>query len=184
MDKILEKYLADIQKYLGAMPTSEKIDIISELKSQIIEMQSEKAMTSEQIIKHLGSPKILASSYLGENIVKDDRFTLKKLMQIVSYWGLTSFGILVVIPCLAIISIVFVGCGIFVPLAAIFYLITSFFGYKVPFVQFRYFGETLSPVSSFFISIAMSVVLVAVAIICWKGMMSYIRAVNRKASFK
>ncbi len=35
MDKKLEKYL-------GKMPISEKIDIISELKSQIIEMKMDK----------------------------------------------------------------------------------------------------------------------------------------------
>ena len=64
MNATLEKYLDTVDKCLKPLPTSERVDIVKEIKSSILEMESDN-LTAEQILDRLGKPKDLAKAYLG-----------------------------------------------------------------------------------------------------------------------
>ena len=64
MNAKLEKYLNTVEKHLNPLPASERIDIVKEIKSLIIELENDNVPT-EIIINRLGDPKELAKAYLG-----------------------------------------------------------------------------------------------------------------------
>lgn len=41
MEKILNDYLEKIEKYLKPLPVSERVDIVKEIKSEILELQGD-----------------------------------------------------------------------------------------------------------------------------------------------
>ena len=65
MDTTFEKYLDTVDKSLKPLPTSERVDIVKEIKSSILEMEGDN-LTTEQILSRLGRPKDLAKAYLGD----------------------------------------------------------------------------------------------------------------------
>ena len=56
MEKILNEYLEKIEKYLKPMAASERVDIVKEIKSGMLELKCDGA-SAEQIIERLGNPK-------------------------------------------------------------------------------------------------------------------------------
>ena len=69
MNAALEKYLNTVDKCLKPLPASERVDIVKEIKSSILEMESDN-LTTEQILDRLGKPKDLAKAYLGDLLSK------------------------------------------------------------------------------------------------------------------
>ena len=65
--------LKKIEKYLKPLPISERVDIVKEIKSEILELQGD-GKTAEQITERLGNPKELAKAYLGDLIAKSNFF--------------------------------------------------------------------------------------------------------------
>ena len=49
MNAALEKYLNTVDKCLKPLPASERVDIVKEIKSSILEMESDN-LTTEQIL--------------------------------------------------------------------------------------------------------------------------------------
>lgn len=66
LEKSLNEYLEKIEKYLKPMIVSERVDIVKEIKSEMLELQNN-GISTEQIIDRLGNPKELAKAYLGVN---------------------------------------------------------------------------------------------------------------------
>lgn len=62
MEKILNDYLEKVEKYLKPLPVSERVDIVKEIKSEILELQGNGKAAGE-IIERLGNPKELAKAY-------------------------------------------------------------------------------------------------------------------------
>ena len=48
MEKNLNDYLDKVEKYLKPLPISERVDIVKEIKSEILELQSD-GKTAEQL---------------------------------------------------------------------------------------------------------------------------------------
>lgn len=69
MEKNLNDYLEKVEKYLKPLPVSERVDIVKEIKSEILELQGG-GKTAEEILERLGNPKELAKAYLGDWIAK------------------------------------------------------------------------------------------------------------------
>ena len=111
MEKILNDYLEKIEKYLKPLPLSERVDIVKEIKSEILELQAN-GKTAEEIIERLGNPKELAKAYLGDLIAKSNSFNWNRVLAICAYYSLASLSGLFVIPVLAICAPVFIVCGI------------------------------------------------------------------------
>ena len=70
MNQSLEKYLTAVDRHLKPLPVSERAGIVKEIKSTMLEMESEQ-MSSKQILDRLGSPKDLAKAYLKDLLVKE-----------------------------------------------------------------------------------------------------------------
>ncbi len=63
-DSRLESYLFALDKALGNMPLSQRIDILAELKTQILSKQSQDPnMSLDQILASLGQPEQIARRY-------------------------------------------------------------------------------------------------------------------------
>ena len=79
LEKSLNEYLEKIEKYLKPLIVSERVDIVKEIKSEMLELQASGTST-EQIIERLGNPKELARAYLGEAVAKNNGFNWRRLI--------------------------------------------------------------------------------------------------------
>ena len=104
MNTLLENYLEQIDRYLKAMPISERTDIVKEIKSEMQELELQN-VPPEQIIGRLGSPKELAKAYLGDSIAKDSKFRWKKLGALLAFYSMAGLGGMFVIPIASVLSV-------------------------------------------------------------------------------
>ena len=172
MEKNLNDYLDKVEKYLKPLPISERVDIVKEIKSEILELQSD-GKTAEQITGRLGNPKELAKAYLGDLIVKSDSFSWNRVLAICAYYSLASLSGLIVIPVLAICSPVFIICAIATP------IIDALLNLGIPYANYIGISGIENPVAVFIISIVMGVILYHIGRGCWKLLVYYIKGVSK-----
>lgn len=177
MEKNLNDYLDKIEKYLKPLPISERVDIVKEIKSEILELQSD-GKTAEQITGRLGNPKELAKAYLGDLIAKSDSFSWNRVLTICAYYSLASLPGLIVIPVLAICSPVFIICAIATPIMGFIKLIDALLNLGIPYANYIGISGIENPVAVFIISIVMGVILYHIGRGCWKLLVYYIKGVS------
>ena len=107
MNTTFEKYLDTIDKCLKPLPTSERVDIVKEIKGSILEMESEN-LSTEQILTRLGKPKDLAKAYLGDLLAKENGFSWNRFLTVCAFYSLVGFSGLFVIPVLVIVAPTFI----------------------------------------------------------------------------
>ena len=56
MDKTLNDYLEKVEKCLKPLPVSERVDIVREIKSEMLELQNE-GQTPAEILERMGEAK-------------------------------------------------------------------------------------------------------------------------------
>lgn len=134
MNAKLEKYLNTVEKHLNPLPASERIDIVKEIKSLIIELENDNVPT-EIIINRLGDPKELAKAYLGNLLANSKGFSWNRILIICAFYSIVGFSGMIVIPCLAIIAPVFMICGIATPILAAIKMIDYIFSLGIPYMQ-------------------------------------------------
>ena len=69
MDPILIEYLDSVDRYLKPLPAYERADIIKEIRSEMLELESTQELSPSQILARLGEAKALAQAYLGDTII-------------------------------------------------------------------------------------------------------------------
>ena len=158
MEKILNDYLEKIEKYLKPLPVSERVDIVKEIKSEILELQGD-GKTSKEIIERLGNPKELAKAYLGDLIAKSSSFSWNRVLAICAYYSLASLSGLIVIPVLAICAPVFIVCAIATPILGAVKLIDALLNLGIPYASYIGISGIENPAIVFVLSIVMGVVL-------------------------
>lgn len=178
MEKNLNDYLEKIEKYLKPLPISERVDIVKEIKSEILELQGD-GKTAEQITERLGNPKELAKAYLGDLIAKSNSFSWNRVLAICAYYSIASLSGLIVIPVLAICSPVFIICAIATPIMGSVKLIDSLLNLGIPYANYIGISGIENPVAVFIISIVMGVVLYLIGRGCWKLLVYYIKGVSK-----
>lgn len=182
MDTKLEKYLDTVDRRLKPLPPSERVDIVKEIKSSILEMEQEH-LTAEQILERLGDPRELARAYLGDLFTRKNGFSWNRVLVMCAFYSLTGFSGMIVIPALGIIAPTFILCGILTPVAGAVKYIGSLFGFDVPYIMFQLGDFTLSPATGFFFSVAVGVALLFLGRGAWLLLLRYIRVVgNTKKS--
>ncbi len=73
-DVKLEKYLHRLDKALGSISVSEKAEIITEIKSHILEaMSRDPSQSTDYVLNSLGEPEQVASKYLLEKGLKPNK---------------------------------------------------------------------------------------------------------------
>lgn len=179
MDKELEKYLEQIDKNLKPLPTSERVDIIKEIKSTMLEMKQEKK-TNVEILEKLGSPKDLAKAYLSDLLTKDHNFTKNNLLTVIAFYSLTGITGLFVIPILGIIAPVFMLCGILCPILGIIKLLGYLLHFEVPYLIFQLGSITLHPILACLSAIIIGILLYVLGKAAWKLLLIYLKSVSTK----
>lgn len=174
MDKILDAYLEKTDRYLKPMPAGERIDIIKELKTQMLELEAENHLTPIEITERLGSPKELARAYLGSSISKDSSFSLRKLGCIASFAGLAG-GSIFVPPFTSVLACGLLLSGIIAPISGLIRLVGFFLGFDVPFIMFQFGAYTLHPLAAFPLSILLGLLLFLAGRGLWRLTVKYVR---------
>ena len=111
MNTTLEKYLNTVDRHLKPLQVSERVDIVKEIKSSMIEMENEQ-LSPQEIIDRLGAPKELARSYLGDLITSKKGVSWNKFLCLCAFYSLVGLSGVIIIPALAIIAPVFIGCAL------------------------------------------------------------------------
>lgn len=178
MEKILNDYLEKIEKYLKPLPVSERVDIVKEIKSEIIELKSDEK-TTEEIIERLGNPKELAKAYLGDLIVESSAFSWNRILAICAYYSLAGFSGLFVIPVLAICSPTFIFCAVVTPIMGGIKLIDVLLNLGIPYANYIGIAGIENPFVVFVLSIIIGVALYLIGRGCWKLLVRYIKIVSK-----
>lgn len=182
MEIILNDYLEKIEKNLEPLPISERVDIVKEIKSEILELQRN-GKTPEEIIQRMGNPKELAKAYLGDLIAKSSSFSWSRILAICAYYSLASLSGLIVIPVLAICAPVFIVCAIATPVLGAVKLIDALLNLGIPYAGYIGISGIENPAIVFVLSIVMGVGLYLVGRGCWKLLVYYIKDVSQAKRF-
>ena len=182
MNAILEKYLDEVDKHLKPLPTSERVDIVKEIKSSILEMEHEHLQT-EQILKRLGSPKDLAKAYLGDLPSKESGFSLNRILVVCAFYSVVGFSGLFVIPTLAIIAPCFMIFGFLTPILGAVKMFDYILQLGIPYldhISIVLGGVTvLNPIIEFVVSLFTGIILFLAGYGSWKLLLSYCHKVSR-----
>lgn len=178
MEKILNSYLEKIDRYLKPLPVSERVDIVKEIKSEILELQRN-GKSTEEIMERLGNPKELAKAYLGDLIAKDTSFSWNRVLAICAYYSLASLSGLVIIPTLAICAPTFIFCGAITPIMGAAKLIDFLLNLGIPYVQYIGVSGINNPILVFIICIITGIVLCLIGIGCWKLLVLYVKSMGK-----
>lgn len=175
MDKNLNDYLEKIERHLKPLPVSERVDIVKEIKSEILELQSD-GKTAEEFLERLGDPKELAKAYLGDLIAKSSSLGWSRILAICAYYSLASLSGMFVIPVLGICAPVFILCAAVALIAGV---VKLFLNPVIPYADYIGIAGIESPILVFVLSIIISVVLYLIGYGCWKLLVGYIKVVSK-----
>lgn len=178
MNTAFEKYLDTVDKYLKPLPTSERVDIVKEIKGSILEMESE-GLPAEQILERLGNPKDLAKAYLGDLLTKESGFSWNRVLIVCAFYSIVGFSGMVVIPCLAIMAPVLLVCAIISPALMAIKMIDYLLELGLPYME--HIGVTgimeFNPVAEFVIALVIGVLFYLAGRGCWKVLIFYCKKV-------
>lgn len=184
MNTIFEKYLDTVDKCLRPLPASERVDIVKEIKGSILEMESDH-LSPEQILERLGKPKDLAKAYLGDLLSKERGFSWNRFLTVCAFYSIVGFSGMIVIPCLAIMSPVFIICGIVSPILLAVKMIDYILNLGLPYMENMgiFIGITeLNPIVEFAIGLIIGVLLCLIGRGCWKLLVYYCKKVSKTKS--
>ena len=131
MEQELNAYLERVDRCLKPMSAWERVDIVQEIRSEILEL-AEQGLGAGAIIERLGAPRELAAAYLRDAIVKNPRFSWRRLGAVVAFYSLAGLGVMIVLPATSIMAVTFMLCGALVPAMALLSLAAWIVGIEVP----------------------------------------------------
>ena len=178
MEKQLNSYLEQVEKYLKPLPVSERVDIVQEIKSEMQELQAA-GQTPEQILARLGEPKELARAYLGDLIAQSGGLSASRVLALCAFYSVTGLSGLFVIPVLGICAPAFLLCGVVTPLLGAVKAVDVALGLHIPYVQYIGIAGVQNPVLVFVLCILAGIALFALGYGCWKLLVGYVKSVSR-----
>lgn len=179
MNNCLNEYLNKIDIYLKPMQAGERADIINEIKSEMVELETQGKLSPEQITERLGDPKELAKAYLGDAISKNSGFSFRKLCAVVAFYSFAGVGGLFVLPLTSVLGVGFMLCGVIAPIAGLIKVLGYVVGIDVPWVSFQFGAHVLHPVPAFLLAVVLGVLLFAAGMGFWKITLKYICVISR-----
>lgn len=178
MEKCLEAYLEKVEKCLKPLPSSERVDIVKEIKSEMLELQAE-GKTAEEVVARLGKPGELAKAYLSDLITKDTSFSWTRVLALCAYYSVAGLSGLFVIPTLIICAPVFMLCGIAAPLLGAVKLVDTALQLEIPGVQYIGVAGVSNPVMVFALCAVFGVALFLAGYGCWQLLVLYVKGMGR-----
>lgn len=179
MNNCLNEYLNKVDKYLKPMQAGERADIINEIKSEMVELETQGKLSPEQITERLGDSKELAKAYLGDAISKNSGFSFRKLCAVAAFYSFAGVGGLFVLPVTSVLGVGFMLCGVIAPIAGLIKVLGYVVGIEVPWVSFQFGAYVLHPVPAFFLAAVLGVLLFAAGMGFWKLTLKYIHVISR-----
>ncbi|WP_169089629.1 DUF1700 domain-containing protein [Paenibacillus sp. PL91] len=176
----MDNYLGKIEKYLKSMSASERIDIVNEIKSLMLELQNN-GLTSEQIIERLGNPKELAKAYLGEAITKNSKFSWRKFGAVFAFCSsFAGASGMFVLPIISTLSIALMISGVITPIGGIIKFVGYLMGYDIAGITIEIGAFTPSPMQFLPTSIVIGVLMFLLGKVLWRLTIKYIHAISQK----
>ena len=129
-----EKYLTMVERYLKPLPTSERVDIVKEIKGSILEME-QGDLSEEEILKRLGEPKDLAKAYLGDLMAEESGFSFTRVLTVCAFYSVAGLSGMFVIPVLGIVAPVFIVTGVLSVLCMAVKLTDYIFHLGLPYME-------------------------------------------------
>lgn len=179
MEQQLERYLETVDRSLRPMPASERVDIVREIKSELLELEAQ-GLRPEEITSRLGTPRDLAAAYLSDAIVKNPRFSWKRLGSVAAFYSLAGLGGMIVLPAASITAAMFLLCGAVVPAAGLLSLLASLVGIDVPWVMLQFGSWTAPPLAAFPVSVVTGLLLLLAGRGLWKFTVGFVRMIGQK----
>ena len=179
MEQTLEAYLGRIDRYLHPMSASERVDIVKEIRSEILELDAA-GLPPREIIARLGEPKELAAAYLSGTIVRNPAFSWQRLGSIVAFYGLAGLGSMVVLPATSIMAVTFMLFGAVVPAAGLLAFLGSLVGIEVPWVMLQFGSWTAPPALAFPVAVITGLLLLLAGRGMWKATLGFVRMLGQK----
>lgn len=182
MEKTLEQYLNTIDRKLRPLPTSERVDIVKEIKSTMQEMEAE-GLAPDAIAERLGAPEQLARAYLSDLLTKPRRSGWQKLLTVLAFYSVVGLSGMFVIPILGICAPVFLLCGVAVPLAGLMdCLLWYLLDIQVSCLTIQLGPYTPPPILGFVCTLAAGGLLFLLGLACWRLLVRYLKAVGTTKS--
>lgn len=176
----MHSYLEKIEKYLKALSSSERIDIVKEIKSTMLELQNT-GLTTERIIERLGNPKELAKAYLGDAISKNSKFSWRKFAAVFAFCSSFAGAIgMFVLPIISTLSIALMISGVITPLGGIIKFVGNFMGDDITGITIQIGAFTPSPMQFLPTSIVIGVLMFLLGKVLWRLTIKYIHAISQK----
>lgn len=177
MDKNLNSYLEKVEKYLRPMAVSERIDIVKEIQSEMLELQGN-GVSPAQILERLGSPKELAKAYLGDSISKSRGFSWRRVSAVIAFYSLAGLGGMFVLPVTGICALAFLVSGLLCPVAGIVKFAAHLMGREIPQIVFNVGSFTANAVQFLPISFLIGCICMAIGALCWKLTVLFIKLMS------
>lgn len=178
MEKMLNNYLERIERHLKPLPVSERVDIVKEIKSDIIELQNAGKAPAE-IIDRLGDPKELAKAYLGDVIQKEKTISATNVLAMIAYYSLASLSGIIVIPTLVICAPVFIICGAVCPILGVTKMLDSLLKLGIPYAENIIVAGIENPFIAFIVCVGVGLGLLLAGFACWKLLLGYFKLVSK-----
>ena len=179
MDRVLENYLEQIDRHLRPMPASERVDVVKEIKSELLELEA-RGLTPEEITGRLGGTKELAAAYLGDAISKNPRFSWRQLGRVAAFYSLAGLGGIFVLPVTSLLALGFILGGAFAPVAGLVKFLGSLFGVDLPWIMFQFGSWTAPPGLAFVLSIITGALLLAAGRGLWRVTVGFVRMIGNR----
>ena len=179
MEQELNAYLERVDRCLKPMSAWERVDIVQEIRSEILEL-AEQGLGAGAIIERLGAPRELAAAYLRDAIVKNPRFSWRRLGAVVAFYSLAGLGGMIVLPATSIMAVTFMLCGALVPAAALLSLAAWIVGIEVPWMVMQLGSWTMPPLMAFPVAVVVGLLLLLAGVGMWKVTVGFVRLVGEK----
>jgi uncharacterized membrane protein len=182
-----ERFLAELKRSLGAMPESEKRDILSDYEEHF-RMGLAEGKSEEQIAASLGNPRILGKSYAIDSLLEEPKAgggvtAASVLRAVFASISLTFFNVIVVLgPFLALVGVMIAlwAAAVSLPLSGIAIVLAPVAALIVP----TFFSlASMSPVFLVFGGIGIAAVGVLAVIGMWKVSQLFVRVIASYVKF-
>ena len=179
MERVFEEYLDKIDRRLHPMAASERLDIVQEIRSEMLELSSQ-GLSPQDITARRGDPRGLAAADLQDVITQNPRFRWSRVGALAAFYSLAGLGGMVVLPTTTILAATFLLSGVLVPAAALIKLLASMVGIDLPYVTMQLGPYTPSPLTAFPIAVAAGLLLLLAGRGCWRLTVRFVQLLGEK----
>lgn len=178
MDRMLNDYLKRIDRRLKSLETSERIDIVKEIKSEMLGLERD-GFSPEQIVARLGAPDDMAKAYLGEAISKGKGLSWRRFKEVAAFYSLAGLEGMFILSMTSICALTFTGGGVLAITMGLVRFIAHLAGFEIHQIGLTIGSYTGGAAEVMIAARIMGVLLLISGRMLWKLTLSLIRSMSR-----